>query len=67
MEKKIDKKNEQSRLKAFLTGDRLKGLLPLIGFVVIIVVMNILTDGKINGEFVRDPGLGEQDLIAKMV
>ena len=29
MEKKTDKQNEQSRLKAFLTGDRIKGLLPL--------------------------------------
>ena len=47
MEKKIDKKNEQSRLKAFLTGDRIKGLLPLIGFVIIIVVMHIMTEGKI--------------------
>jgi ribose transport system ATP-binding protein len=27
----------------------------------------VMKDGKINGEFVRDPGLGEQDLIAKMV
>ena len=27
----------------------------------------IMKDGKINGEFKRDPGLGEEDLIAKMV
>ena len=47
MEKKQPEKKEQSGLRSFLTGDRLKALLPLIGFVVIIVVMHILTDGKI--------------------
>ena len=47
MEKKNEKTNEQSRLRTFLTGDRLKALLPLIGFVVIIIVMHIMTDGKI--------------------
>ena len=31
MEKKNVEKNEQSKLRAFLTGDRLKALLPLIG------------------------------------
>ena len=47
MEKKTVEKNEQSRLRSFLTGDRFKALLPLIGFVVIIVVMHIMTEGKI--------------------
>ena len=47
MEKKNEKTNDQSRLRAFLTGDRLKALLPLIGFVIIIIVMHIMTDGKI--------------------
>ena len=27
----------------------------------------IMKDGKINGEFLRDPDLNEEDLIAKMV
>jgi ribose transport system ATP-binding protein len=27
----------------------------------------IMKDGKINGEFLRSPKLGEEDLIAKMV
>ena len=27
----------------------------------------IMKDGKINGEFIRDPALSEEDLIAKMV
>ena len=47
MEKKNEQKNVQSRLRSFLTGDRLKALLPLIGVVVIILVMHILTDGRI--------------------
>ena len=47
MEKKNVEKNEQSKLRAFLTGDRLKALLPLIGFVVILLVMHIMTNGKI--------------------
>ena len=34
-------------LKEFLTWDRIKAWLPTIGFIIIIVVMNILTDGKI--------------------
>ena len=46
MEKK-NKSTEQSRLRAFLTGDKFKALLPLIGFVIIIIVMHIMTDGKI--------------------
>ena len=47
MEKKVSENREQSKLRAFLTGDRLKALLPLIGFAVILLVMHILTDGKI--------------------
>ena len=47
MEKKNVEKNEHSKLRAFLTGDRLKALLPLIGFVVILLVMHIMTNGKI--------------------
>ena len=46
MEKK-NKSNEQSKLRAFLTGDKFKAVLPLIGFVIIIVVMHIMTNGKI--------------------
>ena len=46
MEKK-NNSNEQSKLRAFLTGDKFKAILPLIGFVVIIVVMHIMTNGKI--------------------
>ena len=46
MEKK-NNSNEQSKLRAFLTGDKFKAVLPLIGFVIIIVVMHIMTDGKI--------------------
>ena len=47
MEKTKTRESEQSKLRAFLTGDTFKALLPLIGFVVIIVVMNIMTQGKI--------------------
>ena len=47
MEKKTVEKKEQSRLRSFLTSDRFKALLPLIGFVIIIVVMHIMTEGKI--------------------
>ena len=47
MEKTKTRENEQSGLRAFLTGDTLKALLPLIGFVIIIVVLNIMTHGKI--------------------
>ena len=47
MEKTKTRDNEQSKLRAFLAGDTFKALLPLIGFVVIIVVLNILTHGKI--------------------
>ena len=38
---------EPSKLQAFFRSDTFKGLLPFIGFVVIVVVMNILTEGKI--------------------
>ncbi len=41
------KNNEKSGIKAFLKSDRFKALLPFIGLVVIVVVMNILTEGKI--------------------
>ena len=44
---KTNRDNRQSGLRAFLTGERFKALLPLIGFVVIIVVMNIMTQGRI--------------------
>ena len=42
-------KNEQepSKLRTFLSSDTFKGMLPFIGLVVILVVMNILTEGKI--------------------
>ena len=36
-----------SKLRAFLSSDTFKGLLPVIGLVVIVIVMNILTQGKI--------------------
>ena len=44
---KNNRDNQQSRLRAFLDGDTFKALLPLIGFVIIIVVLNIMTQGKI--------------------
>lgn len=47
MEKANTRDNQQSRLRTFLAGDTFKALLPLIGFVVIIVVLNIMTEGKI--------------------
>ena len=40
-------KRESSRVGAFLSSDTFKGLLPLVGLVVILVVMNILTEGSI--------------------
>ena len=40
-------KRESSRIGAFLSSDTFKGLLPLVGLVVILVVMNILTEGSI--------------------
>ena len=36
MEKKQNASHEESRLRSFLTGDRFKAALPLIGFVIII-------------------------------
>ena len=47
MEKTKTRDTEQSRLRAFLAGDTFKALLPLIGFAVIIIVLNIMTQGKI--------------------
>ena len=47
MQKTITKDQEPSRLRTFLGSDTFKGLLPIIGLVVIVVVMNILTGGKI--------------------
>ena len=47
MEKANTRENQQSRLRSFLAGDTFKALLPLIGFVIIIVVLNIMTQGKI--------------------
>ena len=47
MEKTNNRDNQQSRLRAFLAGDTFKALLPLIGFAVIIIVLNIMTQGRI--------------------
>ena len=47
MEKSNKSSNGQSRLRSFLTGDRIKAALPLIGFIIILLVMHIATDGKI--------------------
>lgn len=47
MEKTKTRDNEQSKLRAFLAGDTFKALLPLIGFAIIIIVLNIMTQGKI--------------------
>lgn len=44
---KTNNNNQQSKLRAFLAGDTFKALLPLIGFVIIIVTLNIMTQGKI--------------------
>lgn len=44
---KTNKDTQQSRLRAFLAGDTFKALLPLIGFAIIIIVLNIMTHGKI--------------------
>ena len=43
MEKKQNASHEESGLRSFLTGDRFKAALPLIGFVIIILVMHIMT------------------------
>ena len=47
MEKTKKQEISQSRLRTFLTGDTFKALLPFIGLVVIVVAMNILTEGRI--------------------
>ena len=47
MDKQKKQEQQPSKLRAFLSGDRFKALLPLIGFVVILVVMNIMTEGRI--------------------
>ena len=47
MEKTNTRDNQQSKLRAFLAGDTFKALLPLIGFAIIIIVLNIMTQGKI--------------------
>lgn len=38
---------ETSRIRAFFAGDTFKALLPMIGFVVMIIIMNIMTEGRI--------------------
>ncbi len=47
MEKKNESRQSGSRVLAFLGSDAFKGLLPFIGLVVIVVVMNVLTGGSI--------------------
>ena len=47
MSNNVKKEQEPSRLRTFLSSDTFKGMLPFIGLVVIVVAMNILTDGKI--------------------
>ena len=47
MENKRSREAEPSKLRMFLTSDLLKGLLPIVGLIVIVVVMNILTEGSI--------------------
>ena len=47
MDKKNQKSDRSTRIRTFLTGDRMKAMLPLIGFVLIILVMHIMTEGKI--------------------
>ena len=44
---KTSKETRPSGLRAFLTGERMKALLPLIGFVIIIIVLNIMTESRI--------------------
>ena len=45
--RKKKENQEPSRLRSFLGSDRFKALLPLIGFVVMLVVLNFMTEGKI--------------------
>ena len=47
MESIKKEKQKQSRLRSFQTGDTFKAILPFIGLVIIIVVMDILTEGRI--------------------
>ena len=47
MSNTVKKEQEPSKLRYFLSSDTFKGMLPFIGLVVIVVAMNILTDGKI--------------------
>ena len=47
MSNTMKKEQEPSKLRNFLSSDTFKGMLPFIGLVVIVVAMNILTDGKI--------------------
>ena len=47
MSNTVKRDQQPSRLRAFFSSDTFKGLLPFIGLVVIVVVMNILTNGKI--------------------
>ena len=47
MSNTVKKEQEPSKLRNFLSSDTFKGMLPFIGLVVIVVAMNILTDGKI--------------------
>ena len=47
MDKQKKTEGQPSRLRSFLEGDTFKALLPLIGFVMIILVMNIMTEGRI--------------------
>ena len=47
MSNTVKREQQPSRLRAFFSSDTFKGLLPFIGLVVIVVAMNILTDGKI--------------------
>ena len=44
---KTNRDNEQSRLRSIVTSDAFKAWLPLIGFAIIIVVLHIMTNGKI--------------------
>ena len=47
MSNTVKKDQEPSKLRSFLNSDTFKGMLPFIGLVVIIVAMNIMTQGKI--------------------
>ncbi len=47
MSNTVKREQQPSRLRTFFSSDTFKGLLPFIGLVVIVVVMNILTHGKI--------------------